>query len=157
MAYCGNCGTRLENEKFCPNCGMACRASAEKSVVRTRIQMAAEKNQWTPAIITISAIMLVIILILVYTSGSNTIVGRWKAGNDYSGSENVEFFRDGTFTWTSYGYSMDSFSGKYSVQGNVLNMESPSYGTLSLNFKRDGDTLILESAGGDSIYFHKVR
>lgn len=67
MAYCGNCGTKLENEKFCPNCGMACRASAEKSVVRTRIQMTAEKNQWTPAIITISAIMLVIILILVYT------------------------------------------------------------------------------------------
>lgn len=23
MAYCGNCGTQVENEKFCPNCGFA--------------------------------------------------------------------------------------------------------------------------------------
>ena len=157
MAYCGNCGTKLEGEKFCPNCGTVRHTNTRKPMVKTESQKVVEKSQWMSAAITVSVLVLAVVLILTLGSGSNKVVGQWEARNGYSESANVEFFRDGTFTWSSYGYSMDSFSGKYSVQGNTLNMENPSYGTISLNFKRDGNTLIIESAGGDTLYFHKVQ
>lgn len=157
MAYCGNCGTKLRGEKFCPNCGTMCGTNLRKPMVKTTSKKVVEKSQWMSAVITVSVIVLAIVLILALGSGSNKVVGQWEARNGYSESANVEFFRDGTFTWSSYGYSMDSFSGKYSVRGNTLNMENPSYGTIYLNFKRDGNTLIIESPGGDTIYFHKVQ
>lgn len=157
MAYCGNCGAKLEGEKFCPNCGTMCSTNARKPMVKTESKKIAEKSRRTPVVITAFVLMLAIVLILVFGSGTNKIVGQWEARSGYSESANVEFFRDGTFTWTSYGYSVDSFSGKYSVQGNTLNLENPSYGTISMDFKRDGDTLILDITGGDTIYFHKVQ
>lgn len=157
MAYCGNCGTKLRGEKFCPNCGTECSTNAGKPMVKNKSKKVVEKGQWMPGVITASVLMLAIIVILVLASGSNKIVGQWEARSGYSESANVEFFRDGTFTWTSYGYSVDSFSGKYSLQGNTLNMENPSYGTISMNFKRDGNTLIIGNDDGDTISFHKVQ
>lgn len=157
MAYCGNCGTKLRGEKFCPNCGIMCGTNPRKPIVKTESKKVVEKSQWMSAVITVSVIILAVVLILALGSGTNKVVGQWEARNGYSESANVEFFRDGTFTWTSYGYSVDSFSGKYSLQGNTLNMENPSYGTISMNFKRDGNTLIIGNDDGDTISFHKVQ
>lgn len=157
MAYCGNCGTKLRGEKFCPNCGIMCGTNPRKPIVKTKSKKVVEKSQWMSAVITVSVIILAVVLILALGSGTNKVVGQWEARNGYSESANVEFFRDGTFTWTSYGYSVDSFSGKYSLQGNTLNMENPSYGTISMNFKRDGNTLIIGNDDGDTISFHKVQ
>ncbi len=157
MAYCGNCGTKLRGEKFCPNCGIMCGTNPRKPMVKTTSKKVVEKSQWMSAVITVSVIVLAVVLILALGSGTNKVVGQWEARNGYSESANVEFFRDGTFTWTSYGYSVDSFSGKYSLQGNTLNMENPSYGTISMNFKRDGNTLIIGNDDGDTISFHKVQ
>ena len=157
MAYCGNCGTKLRGEKFCPNCGIMCGTNPRKPMVKTTSKKVVEKSRWMSAVITVSVIVLAVVLILALGSGTNKVVGQWEARNGYSESANVEFFRDGTFTWTSYGYSVDSFSGKYSLQGNTLNMENPSYGTISMNFKRDGNTLIIGNDDGDTISFHKVQ
>ena len=147
MAYCGDCGTKLRGEKFCPNCGIMCGTNPRKPMVKTTSKKVVEKSQWMSAVITVSVIVLAVVLILALGSGTNKVVGQWEARNGYSESANVEFFRDGTFTWTSYGYSVDSFSGKYSLQGN----------TLTMNFKRDGNTLIIGNDDGDTISFHKVQ
>ena len=157
MAYCGNCGTKLRGEKFCPNCGIMCGTNPRKPMVKTTSKKVVEKSRWMSAVITVSVIVLAVVLILILGSGSNKVVGQWEARNGYFESANVEFFRDGTFTLSSYGYSMESFSGKYSVRGNTLNMETPSYGTISVNFKRYGYTLIIGNDDGDTISFHKVQ
>lgn len=157
MAYCGNCGTKLRGEKYCPNCGIMCGTNPRKPMVKTTSKKVVEKSRWMSAVITVSVIVLAVVLILTLGSGSNKVVGQWEARNGYFESANVEFFRDGTFTLSSYGYSMESFSGKYSVRGNTLNMETPSYGTISVNFKRDGNTLIIGNDDGDTISFHKVQ
>ena len=80
------------------------------------------------------------------TSPPPDIVGRWRITNKEQVMKDIEFFRDGTLSWSG-------ISGKYAfIEGNRLKIDVQNATTTACLYSMIGDTLDLTDCGGMGLH-----
>lgn len=154
MAYCGNCGAKLWDGRFCPNCGAMCKSIMPQPVVKAETKAVAENKRWKQALLTMFILVVVVLLIMLCFSGSSSkaLVGRWEATDSSAYFSYLEFFKDGT-----YGSDRVNYSGNYSVNGDRLRIDGILMPSVTFTFSVSGDRLKLSTGGQEYDVYHRIK
>ena len=148
LITCPECGKEIsDTARSCPNCGypITAKENEENLTTSAAIGGAPKGKNSTKTIAIACAIIAIIVGVVCFLSkGQDNIVGTWEDSTTVDGLVVIyQFSEDGKFSSSMQqgGITVPGGTGRYEIDGKILNLTMSNGQSLSEEFSVKGDTM----------------